>query len=361
MEFSILNRQMETIAIVDSAESLIWTDRFCGYGDFEILAPAESDLIEYAQQNYYVWMRDSRHLMVIESRTVETGYESGSKVLIVGRSLESFLERRILWTQTVLDGELQAQLQSKVFNPNIINPSNTKRKINNFRYLTNPEVTALGLNISMQSTGDSIYDVVQDSCTEAELGWELIYNWNDSKFDFKLLVPTDRSYDNVSNNAYVVFSPDFENLLDSSYYEDNAEYKNIALVAGEGEVVGVDRKTTSVYSTSSEPSDLDRREMFVDARDIQSETSSGTMPEADYIKALKTRGKEYLDSNISATNMEGEIEATQTFVYGSDFFLGDYVQIKNEFGIEGKAQVSEVIFSQDTNGYKVVPTFKMIS
>lgn len=40
-----------------------------------------------------------------------------------------------------------------------------------------------------------------------------------------------------------------------------------------------------------------------------------------------------------------------------DFFLGDMVQIVNEYGIEGKARVTEFIRSQSKEGLDSYPTF----
>lgn len=36
MELLVLNTTFESIAVVDTYESLIWTDRYNAYGDFEI-------------------------------------------------------------------------------------------------------------------------------------------------------------------------------------------------------------------------------------------------------------------------------------------------------------------------------------
>lgn len=359
MEFTIYNTNMEAVLIVDAVETLLWTDRFRGCGDFEIYGPVSADLVENCQQNYYVWNRDSEHMMVIESRTIDTGAETGSKILIEGRSLESLLDRRILWKQTTLKGELQSQLKTKVFDQHVT--VSGKRQLTGFRFVNNPAVTELGIQIDMQRTGDTVYDIVNEVCETAGLGWKVVYNWTNKTFDFSLIVPVDRAYDNEDNNPYVVFSPDFENILSTDYYESNSEYKNLALIAGEGEVLGKDRVSTTYYPLKNEPTGLSRREAFIDARDIQSNLEDGsTMSWADYEKLLKERGKEKLLEDMKEkSNFAGEVEPTQTFVYGTDFKMGDFVQVKNEFGIESRAQITEVIFSQDDTGYHVVPTFEM--
>lgn len=48
-------------------------------------------------------------------------------------------------------------------------------------------------------------------------------------------------------------------------------------------------------------------------------------------------------------------------VNGQDFFIGDIVQIKNEYGMEAKSRVSELVLSQEETGEAVYPTFTSIS
>ena len=54
---------------------------------------------------------------------------------------------------------------------------------------------------------------------------------------------------------------------------------------------------------------------------------------------------------------EGEVEATIMYKYGEDFFMGDYVQLEDEYGHEGQAYISEFIISQDSSGISMYPTF----
>jgi hypothetical protein len=129
----------------------------------------------------------------------------------------------------------------------------------------------------------------------------------------------------------------------------------VALIAGEGE--GAARRTTSVGSGSG----LARRELFVDARDISSDTRDGVLTNPQYLALLASRGNERLDDHKFVQIFEGDVEATQMFVYETDFFIGDVVQIINEFDIEASTRIVEIIFSNNNSGNNVVPTFKVIT
>jgi len=54
------------------------------------------------------------------------------------------------------------------------------------------------------------------------------------------------------------------------------------------------------------------------------------------------------------------METSQLFKYGEDFFMGDIVQVENEYDVKGTARVIELIRSQDENGYSEYPTFDEI-
>ena len=184
------------------------------------------------------------------------------------------------------------------------------------------------------------------ACEVNHIGFKVTLN-DDHQFVFKLYVGEDRSYDQIAN-PYVVFSPSFENIINSNYLDSTEVMKNITLVAGEDQ--GSARRTLIVGAGTG----LTRRELFTDARDIQSEKVT------NYNEALRQRGLEQLAENARTVSFEGQVEATKMFVYGEDFGMGDIIQIANEYGIEGAARVMEFIHSEDANGVQLYPTFEAI-
>ena len=351
MEILVLNTDFESVDIVDSFKSMIWTDRYNSYGDFEMYLTINPDILKHLKEDYYLWLKDSEHCMIIEDSAIDSDTEDGNHLIVTGRSLESILERRIIWGQKVLTGNLQLAIQT-LLNDSIISPTIQDRKIDNFIFepSTDPRVTEL--TVDTQFTGDDLYVVIKKLCQSNNLGFKIVLNDN-NQFVFSLYAGADRSY-NQNINPYVVFSPDFENIINSNYFTSKANLKNVTLVAGEGE--GASRKTTTVGSGSG----LNRRELFTDARDISSNVDGGTLTNEQYIAKLKARGIENLSEYTAKTAFEGEVEATRLFKYGEDFFIGDIVQIANEYGHEGRAYISELIISQSEDGVSIYPTFQTI-
>lgn len=364
MNLNILDDQFRWIYTIDEFESLIWTERYSSAGNFELYTPVNDTILTIA--NYirerlqkridtYGWLKDAESTMVIEDVQISTDAESGSHLIISGRSLESILDRRIVWSQTVLDGYLQGQVR-KLLNQNAINPSTSDRKIPNLTFKESSDSRITSLKIQAQYTGNNLYDVILGICDTYHLGFRIELS-DTNKFVFSLYMGEDRSYDQ-SKNTYVVFSPTYENLINSSYIESINTLKNVTLVAGEDE--GVNRKTRVVGSASG----MARRELYTDARDIQSEYREDdkdvVLTPAQYNALLDQRGSEKLSENVYTKAFTGEIEGTRSFVYGKDFFKGDIVQIMNEFKMETTARVSELVRVFDTSGYSMYPTFEVV-
>lgn len=150
------------------------------------------------------------------------------------------------------------------------------------------------------------------------------------------------------------FSPNNDNIINSSYYESIRRLKNVALVAGEGE--GAARKTVTLGSGKG----IDRRELFVDARDISSDLNGNSLSASAYNKLLEQRGLEKMNENTYVKAFEGKVDTANMYVYGKDFFMGDTIQIVNEYGVEGKAAILELIMSESEDGIECYPTFDKI-
>lgn len=356
MDIWVLDKDFNVLSpIVDQYDSLIWTDRYNSYGDFELCTFPDKTIFDLMQKDRYLRINNSRHAMIVEDVETITDAENGNTIQFTGRSLESLLYRRIIWSHAVFSGTVKDVIK-QILNENVISPSDSSRKIPNFVFKDTTLSTMSDEKIEVQFYGSYVYEAIESLCKSNDLGFEVILS-DDNQFVFSLYEGVDRSY-NQFENTYVVFSPQFDNLVDTNFVTSNKDYKNVALVAGEGE--GDDRKTTTVTEGGKAYSGLDRREMFVDARDISSTVEDGTISAEDYTKLLQQRGTEKLSEAIVYDCFEGEIDSTQTFIYGKDFFSGDIIQLVDEFGNESRSRVTEVVISQDETGFKVYPTIESI-
>lgn len=355
MDLTILNTTFQAMSNIDSFESFIWTDRYAKCGDFELYTAASKEMVDAFKKNYYFEYSSSEHLMIIEDIQLESDVQNGSYLLAKGRSLESILERRIIWKQTTISGNLQAAIK-KLLTENIISPTIAERKIENFIFeeSTDPAITSLTIT-ETQYTGDDLLSVIETLCEKKKIGYKIILN-DQNQFVFSLYKGVERTYDQMTY-PYVSFSPNMENIISNNYLESVKTLKTVTLVAGEGE--GTSRTTVVVGNTTN--TGLDRRELYTDARDVSTKTDSGgTLSSAQYQEALKARGEEKLNENKETKVFEGEVETTQLWKYQKNYFMGDIVQLEDEYGTESKARIIEYIYSYDDAGISEYPTFEIV-
>ena len=374
MEFMVLDKNYDGIAMIDTFTSAIWTVRYDEAGDFEIYTPVRLDYIQAMQIGNYLWNRDSDRLMVIETVEIETDAEQGPQLIVTGRSLESILDRRIVTSSQNFSGNLQSVLFAIIQNE-VISSGGTRR-IPGFSLKTSSDSRITSISISELSIrGENVYDVVCSLCQANKVGWRILPK-GAGGFEFELYVGVDRSYAQ-SVNPYVTFSPSFENLLNSNYIKSFKSYKNSIYAVGtyqkevvlqnkykddNGEWVVEEQTTyeeaevvTWQYSETATPSGLARREMFIDNGGVNDGEQGGEY--ATWNAVNKEKAIAELGEHQTTTAFEGELEATRQYIYGEDFNIGDIVQVENEFGITGTVYISEIVFSQDANGITITPTF----
>lgn len=349
MNIYVIDGNFDIVDVIDEYTSLIWTTRYYKSGDFEIYTAATSKHISLMKRGYFLCREDDmdddvmHNVMVINNVQIITDVENGNYIVVTGKCLKSIVGRRIVWEQTILSGYTEVAIRT-VINENIINPTIASRKIANFIFAPLKNFTE---RIDTQVTGDNIETWLEEVCKTCGIGWDVYID--NGKFVFTLWKGEDRSY-SQDINPHVVFSQEFDNLLTSDYKMDSDNYKNVALVAGEGE--GTERKTYAVGNAT----DLDRYEIYVDAGSIS--TNEGEVSEAMYNAILSEKGLETLAEHGTTETFDGEIEPNTTYIINQDYFLGDIIQIINEHGIESRSRIVEVIDSEDENGRVVIPTYE---
>ena len=342
----VLNQSLTPVDIIDDYESLIWTPRYFEPGDFEIYTKASEKTLSLLRLDNYVARPDSDMVGIIETVRIESNPDTGDHIIAKGRDLSSLLDRRIVWTQTNIDDTVENGVR-RLLTENFISPTLSDRKMENFVLGASQGFTE---TMSAQYTGDNVLEVVSNLCKQNGYGFKVILN-DEKNFEFHMYRGTNRSY-NQRINPFIVFSPEFENIVSSDYVHDRSTLKNACNVAGEGE--GIFRKTYGVGSVSG----LNRREMFVDANDISSELEGGsTLSAEQYDNLLIQRGMENLAENVETVSFEGEVESVRQDVFGRDYFLGDIVTVKNSYGVTEHPRVIEVIQSHDQNGLLTIPAF----
>ncbi len=323
----LLNKSFEKTNIIDTFTSVIWTSRYQEASEFELYLPYQKSIVfEIGQM---LQREDNDTLMKIENIQLVTDEENGDYYTVTGTSIEKMLSDRIVWDTTELFGSVEESIY-RLIDENMIHPDDKNRIIDNFRCAPLKMLPETGNFIFH---GESLYDVVTSVCQTYGYGFKLT---ND--LIFEIYKGADRSY-NQTENPYVIFSPDFDNVLQTTYKNEIVEYKNTCLVYGKSGN-GPLKMMFGNYAGAS------RRETFVDAGDVDSN------------ETFKSKAEKTLTHKSANETFECEIQPS--YVYGKDYCLGDIVQIENEYKMHATARIMEIIESEDESGYKCIPTFKTL-
>lgn len=375
MILEIRDLNFQIIDIIDAYESLIWTERYAKYGDFEINLIPTDRIIELVKLDRLVTIAESKYTMFIEQVELKTNPSEGNTLIISGRSFESILTRRVIWP--VFNKSLKLIDYCKELIIACFRTTSDRSVGINFKTEESQELTEANKNvITSQHTGDNLYDVFSELFELYKIGYR--FELNDVIFeiigsdgtyhkertrmiDLIVYAGADRSF-NQMNRPWVVFSPTFNNIGVTDDLKSTKEYATVAYIAGEEKQPS--RAWTTVEVEKPEDPIL-RREIFVDARDLQSsyrdeEGEEHIIPESEYTELMKTRGNERMQNYQKYHDYQASVDTTVEHVYGTDYFLGDVVQLVNEYGVETRARVVEFIRSDGPDGYTEYPTFEIV-
>lgn len=352
--FKLDNTTFEAIGGINHFTSLIWPDAFNGYTTFELNAPVTEENKMLIKQNNIIWCGGDKAAK-IEIISFEMNDDGEKTFKVKGRTLEQILTTRVIFGTYNCTNKKSSTAMYEIVSSQCVNPTDENRKI---PFLECAADEKIGKIISFQKTGGEVYDAITSIAKDADLGFDILFRPKEKKLIFKVHAGVDRTAE--SSNEQVVFSTALEDLLKSSYYTNNQDVKTLAYVAGEGE--GISRKY--VVSGNVTTKGFARKELYVDARDVQSEYknedgSTSTLTDDEYNNLLNDRGIEKLSACDLTETFEASMRVVGNvqYVYGVDYFKGDKVIVEDEeIGVKVIAKITEVSENYDDK-YELEITF----
>lgn len=380
MQLFVLDKSFEVVSLCDTFSSLIWTERYSGYGDFELYLPASIENINMFPRGFYlslieppVYDKNGKKIevrndvMIVEKTELSTDLEEGDRLVVSGRSLESLLLRRVIPKKVKYESIDPREIIKTILNENIIEPSEPARKIHNFKIaMDSSQRPDTKDKRTYEFDGDYVYDAIKTICDDYDWGFSLDLktddNWRTSYLAFSTVYGTDRSYEQTKN-PYMVFSPRFDNLVSSDTIEDDTEFYNSAYVASTEETK--DNKTRRLIKyvpNNSGRSEWDIRETFYTNSDAKlNDGNNNPRPDSDIYSELEKYGKDELKTQKSNDSFNAEIALLNSVQYHRDYDIGDLIQFDNVYGVNRTARITEYVRNEDDNGYREYPTFTPLS
>lgn len=358
MEVYILDSLWRREHIVDRFESFIWTERFQTMGDFELKLHSTLENRNLFSPGVQLAMNESHRIMQVETVEDHTDEEGRSILSVKGRSLEKILDSRLArgstadltvmpkWILTGKPVDIAKQIFRDVCLNGVISTRDILLGITEGRGMyaedTIPEPQD---EITYEMDPMTVYSAIVQLCELYDFGFRLVRDYDTSQLYFDVYMGSDRT-SGQSVLPAVVFSPNLNNLKNTSELTTTAIYRNVAMVISP---VG----TVLAYPDDVDP-DLvtgwDREVLWVKADDI-----TDTDPLLAQVKMIQ-RGKEELTKHRRFSVFDGEISQRSEYLYGRDYNLGDLVDLQNVDGVMNVMQVVEQIFVSDKEGERSYPT-----
>ncbi|WP_349533023.1 Gp37-like protein [Leuconostoc citreum] len=335
------NNSYSSVAIVDIWESLQVDTNFYKWNEFQLN-------VSYTSQNADVYKTNNVILIdyiyyYITSVQVDN-IKSG--IIVKGKSLFGHISDRMIIAENInFYNQYPEDIMINLVNANMLNPSDSRRKIQSLVYMEygTPRLTN---KITMQQGLGQLEDVILKMMISYKVGVSEIYKMTDDgsiKKQFTFV-----GGDDVSKAVEI--STDFQNIVNPSYKDDIRSQKTYAYIAGEG-----DYPNRAKASIGDNYADVDRKELYVDARDLQKTSNNVTMNDNDYKSAMIARGYNKLSENDRMLNFNGDIDLQSTlYTLDVDYRLGSRVTIKaSEFGLSKTSQITTISYTFDAKGKHV--------
>lgn len=360
MDVYILDDLYRREFVVDLYESLIWTERYDAYGDFQLTVHGtiENRSRFSVGQNIAV-LESQNRVMTIETIEDSTNDEGRSVLVMKGRSLERIFINRLARNslddldttpQWIVEGtpiEIATNIVDDICVDGVLNAGDIIPNLSIDSIFPPDTIPPSTDEVSYAIDLVSLYEALQTLCRVYAMGFYLVRGNDDGELYFDVYTGSDRTSLQTDLPA-VIFSPDMDNLKNTSELTSIALYKNVAYVFSP-----VGHEVVYDLDVDSSIEGFGRNVLIVKASDI-----IDADPPTATAKMIQ-RGREELAKNPRFNAMDGEIAQTSQYVYGRDFNLGDLVEKRTNDGSAAIVRVTEQTFISDGEGFKSYPTLTL--
>ena len=356
MDVYILDSLLRRSEVIDKYISLIWTERFSSYGEFELIVESNRRNRQLLKEETHLSISKSHRVMIIE--TIEDQEDSEGRYIlkVKGPSLEKKLTDRALISKA---------------NPTTLHKSIV---INDQPSLAAEEIFNMACVVGGGSTLDGNFGIILNSPLDKG---ELIYGYPAQRFEFapdyvythiKWLAETygfgfrvvridgdPQLYFDVYNgrnrtteqsyNDVVIFSRELGNLKNTKELRSSSLEKTVAYVYSDDSFIEV-----VAEGTEANLDGFDRKVVLVKVS-----PDSSLNPTERHLFFVQ-KGKEALAGATRFSAFDGEIVKVSQYIYEENYSLGDFVELRSSDDNFTKMRVVEQIFVNDQEGFRSYPT-----
>lgn len=365
MEPFTLNRQFLEQDVIDNFSSIVWTERYYGDSEVELIVPATTEMIQKLPVGTFLGLVGSKEIMLLDSIDIESGV-----LKVTGGSLLSFLNNRFIrdtpqhenryWNISGVPGwALWAIIYymciSGSYPAGIPNPASFV-------------IPGLGLGgydtsgaaVNLAVPYGPVYDAMRDIATTYQIGMKITLE-SASDTGYSLSFWSYKGLDRTSGqtvNPIVRFSPQMDTLTNIKELQSIKDYSTLAYSFAPGNPDGLATTPGASSVSGAQGTGFDLRAVMTFEEDITTDQTGG---DANVLLSiLNSRAQLALTNHRFAKAIDGQIVPLHQFQYGVDYALGDIIEVQGNSDLVQSSRVTEYIRAQDDAGEKAYPTVAML-
>lgn len=355
---------------INKLRSSTWIERYNQSGEFKFTARMSSGLLDVLPPGTLVSHQETEELMMVENQIISEEQDEDPMIEISGSSFIEFLDRRTIgmnrnWGSPpaippnfTLANDYSWE-QAKLLINQAINSGP------DFQPEEEIPDTIADTDISGTFTPEdpverivergSLLTRVREILSVDNLGMRMV-----RKNPFGLTDGADANnifliHNGKDRSDSVIFSSKRGDLQSGEYLRTNKTLFNVALVTGKW-------VETRVVIGSPEPEGLDRRELHIDASDIDQiyVSSPSSIQRAEIEAAMQVRGKTYLATQRQFMVTQADVSPNSRYRYRYEYGIGDIVTVQSNYGDFVPMRVTEFTEIEDGSGLSGHPTLSIL-
>ncbi|HEY2455586.1 MAG TPA: hypothetical protein VGI71_23825 [Scandinavium sp.] len=359
MEYYTLDDSLRRNEVIEGFESVIWTERYFAFGDFQIITKSTVSSRSQLAPETWITRKGSNYVAIVDTVTDDTADDGTRLITVTGKTLEALLDDRVAmpaltdttttpnWvlsgTPTVIANELfNAVCVRTVFDTHDSIPFYTFGTL-----LPTGSIPQPTDNITLTAAPDTLYNTLQKLCSTYNLGFRLVKDGDKGRIYFEIYTGNDLTTGQTVRKP-VIFGPNMENLSKISYLSSTAPFKSVAYVFAQN-----GSRMVFAPGANLSGSGRDRRVLLVN-----SNNNGVAGPDLD--AALQQEGMMALAAQRNIYSFDGQLPPNSPYIYGTDYNLGDVVEERNDLNQGNFMLITEQIFSSDNTGEHAYPTLTLV-
>jgi hypothetical protein len=375
---------------VDEFQSVIWTERYSSAGEVQLVVPAEPPYPTMLAEGTYLGLVGTDEVMKLKTASTDSGL-----LTVVGKTMLDFLDERIHWAKTtdatqpigdytVDSGKLgeiiSDRVDKMVINPVVMGGSpwinlNLQWDLDKIPGLQLGAIDHGGTAQRWTVPVGPLYSVIQQLADKDGLGISLYLEMADAEEGYVLRFVTYRGADRTSTqtvNELIRLTPNMETLSGLKEVHSIDGYKNVVYVNYKNQL------SVHYEDPDNIPVGFDRRVMVTDA---QGEPVGHTV-DYQHIRGGSYYGGVYQYTDVGPEDiaafreqnardalanhnyiraLDGQVSQNNVYKFGTDYGMGDILELEGLTGVINKARVTEYIRTQDKTGVREYPTLSVLS